>query len=384
MSDSFEMQPAEAPMSPPAAEAPAPGSYAALRAAARSGTQSAQAGAQRAGQQASVYAAEKQVQMQAAAKQVEDELGDPALRAAAQQSLEATKARAATMQARGMDAARTAQADASEAASRAGAAAAIAAERTGQMAVATADVARTQFEQRWNDVLAQEHNLAAEAAKLDKYERQLLALTNRNAPNFPPQCCCIEPLVYHDIKKEIGAERQSFVKWGFHNYWLTVFMLVYNCGVAVSMMVIKNKDGQKAPALESHLAISIIMLLGIPLAFVLWYWPVYKACALGSSGQHIMSYIGIVVAIIFNVIVTVGPVGFGGCGLLFGLKMQDAKGANAFYPCLANAIVFGAQTAYFMWMFWRMKCVYGVEDKASLASANAEMARDSVLSSFRV
>jgi hypothetical protein len=252
------------------------------------------------------------------------------------------------------------------------------------MAVAAADVARSQFEQRWNDALEQERQLAEQASRLEKYERQLNAHFRNDAPNFPPKCCCFDSIVFHDITADVFPARQKFVKGAYTNWYLTILFLVYNAALAITMMFLDPLEGKEKPEeIQSHLAIAVVMLLGIPLSFVLWYWPLYKACSTGASGQHIMSYIGLFVAIIFNIIVAVGPMGFGGCGFLYGFTIKDKLGNDPFYPCLINAFVYSVQCGYFMFLFYRMKCVYGPEDKSSMATAHAEMTRDSVLSSFR-
>lgn len=371
---------------PPTAAAPEANSYAALRNAARAkadaaAKQVAQKGRdldQQIGEPSRAYAREVAQDAGQAAEETADALQEskPALQGVAKSARD----RAEVLRAKG-----TAVAESNVAALRATAAqaeadavemAARAERHASQVATAAVDVARQQFEARWQAVQEQERQLAMEAAKLEKYERQLLALTKNDEPNFPRKCCCIDPIVYHNILAEVPSERQSFVRTAYSNYYFTIVLLIYNFAIALTMMFVDD-DPTKAAAtvdLAPHMGVAVLILFGIILAFVLWYWPTYKACATGSAGQHIMSRIGIIVAFLFNLVMTLGPIGFGGCGLLYGMYIKKVKGDNAFYPPLINALLWGLQGLYYLFMLWRMWCVYGKEDRATLARAQTEMA----------
>lgn len=253
-----------------------------------------------------------------------------------------------------------------------------------QTAGTIGNIGRQQFEQRWAAVVEQERQLKTEAAQLDKYERQLLSLMRNDEPNFPRKCCCISPIVFHDIQADITAERQSFVKSAYVNWWLTCTLLLFNFVCSLTFLILPDK-GDPNDAMPAHLVVSIIFaLFGIPLSFVLWYWPLYKACGTGSSSQHVMSYIGLTIAIMFNIFASVGAVGLGSCGMLFIFHARNEKETHGGYIApLVYTIILILQTVFFTFLLYRMKCVYGPLDKTSIAKANAEIAQKGVMSALR-
>jgi len=322
----------------------------------------------------------------AEASRADAELGAPALKEAAHGAMEAQRARGEALYAANKESIDRAQQQAQIARAQAQEMSARAMDHGMHMASGGGDIARQQFEDRWNRVLEAERELTIEAAQLQRFEQRLLMMMRNDEPNFP-KCCCIDPIVFHDILADITAERQSFVRGAYTNWYLTIVLLIYNVSLALAFLFVENAGGQTAhESMEAHLGIAAVFLVfGVPLSFMLWYWPLYKACGTGASGQHIMAYIGLFIAFLFDVIVAVGPIGFGGCGMLFAFEIKNTKknGEKAYIAPLVNAILFIIQACYFVYLFWKMKCVYGPEDKASIAKANAEMMQKQAVNALR-
>ena len=128
------------------------------------------------------------------------------------------------------------------------------------------------------------------------------------------------------------------------------------------------------------MGVSVLYLTGIIFAFIVWYWPVYKACGTGSSSQYIMAFIGLTVALIFDLFTAIGPVGYGGTGLIWAMQVSDHKGDDAFIPAIIMACLWILQSLFFIWMLYRLYRFYQ-SDKASFAKAKSELFASEVKSS---
>ena len=248
-------------------------------------------------------------------------------------------------------------------------------------ASATIDIARGEFEARCARVAEQEGKLQSLAIEIERREKQLSLLRNRNEPNWPCNCCCFSPVVHHDIVGDIPRLRQSFMHKAYYNWFYTVFLLIANFGVALTMMFLEEKadsgmsDEEKSKSRTGqiqHVVVSGVILSGIIFSFVIWYWPTYKALGTGSSGQFIMAKCGVWIGFFFNVFVCLGPLGYGGCGLFYALHIQKARGGNAMIAAIVLMVLFGIQAVIFIWMFFRIR-KFGKEDRASLLKAKSEM-----------
>lgn len=247
------------------------------------------------------------------------------------------------------------------------------------VAATAVNIARDEFESRCAAVLEKEEKLRLAAMEVEKREKQLSLLLQKAPPNWPRKFCCIEPMVHHDILSDIPPERQSYVRKGYINYYFTCFLLVANFALSLTMLVLKNKKDETGATKKTdddgaiqHLGISVLFLTGIIFSFILWYWPVYKACGTGSSGQYIMGFVGLSVALFFDVFAAIGPVGYGGTGIVWAMQVNKDKGDKAFIPAIIMAVLWILQGVVFAWMIWRLYRYYQ-EDKASLAKAKAEL-----------
>lgn len=282
----------------------------------------------------------------------------------------------------------TAEAAAADAKSQAVAAGNEALARGEHMASVAVDLARGEFEARYQKALEQEGKLKEFALEVERREKQVSLLRSKSEPNWPRKFCCIEPMVHHSILGDIPVERQAFVKKCYVNYYVTIFLLVFNCALALAMQVVPNvtdpttnQPKKSNSLLLQHFIVSVVFLLGIVFAFIVWYWPTYKALATGVSSQYLASFVGLLIAFFFDLLCLLGPIGYGGCGLMYALEIQQTKSSNAFIPVLIIALLWIFQALFFLYMAWRVRRHYR-QDKASLAKAKAEMFASEVRSAL--
>jgi hypothetical protein len=259
----------------------------------------------------------------------------------------------------------------------------------------TVDIARGEFEARCAKVLEQEGKLAQMAQEIERREKQLSLLRSRGEPNWPcrADCCCCGAWIHHDIAGDIPRGRQGFVKGAYTNWFYTVFLLLANFSMALTLMFLEDRPDNslgndekksKQSSQIQQLVVSVVMLSGIPFSFIIWYWSSYKAVGTGSSGQYFQAKAGCWIAMFFNVFVVIGPVGYGGCGILYSIfYAQPMKGQNAFIACIVLAVLFGLQIFIFIWMLVRLSR-FGKEDKASLAKAKLEYMGSEIRSSIGI
>lgn len=142
-----------------------------------------------------------------------------------------------------------------------------------------------------NDPKKREKELADWEANLKRTEldikRREDAVSRVDVPtddkNWPP---CF-PIIHHDISNEIPVHAQKLQYLAFASWLGIVFCLIYNI-IAVTVCWIRG-GGVKI----FFLAI-IYALLGVPLSYLLWYRPLYRAMRTDSAfkfGWFFMLYL---------------------------------------------------------------------------------------------
>eukprot|EP00759_Apiculatamorpha_spiralis_P044714 PhF_6_TR41625/c0_g1_i1/m.63089/K19995/SCAMP; secretory carrier-associated membrane protein len=217
-----------------------------------------------------------------------------------------------------------------------------------------------------------EKELQEKEAELMRRERELKVQEDRSKPNFPREFFCIKPIVHHDIDADIPPARAGFMRMFLWGYYAQVLVLVYNVVTSIAAISSPDKENVKSPigGFSTHMGVSIVHLLGIPGAFILWYWTTYKA--VGKSTQYYQSLLGIGVGFFYNLFMTLGISGYGASGFLFALQVQDEKdGGVAFALILINSLAWLCMVLFFVWGFKKVYR-YQNEDKAtSIAAALA-------------
>lgn len=142
-----------------------------------------------------------------------------------------------------------------------------------------------------NDPKKKQQELANWEADLQRRERDIKrreeAVAGAGIPtddrNWPP----FFPIIHHDIANEIPAHAQRLQYLAFASWLGIVLCLVFNVA-AVTACWIRN-GGVKIFFLAT-----IYALLGVPLSYVLWYRPLYRAMRTDSAlkfGWFFMFYL---------------------------------------------------------------------------------------------
>lgn len=218
-----------------------------------------------------------------------------------------------------------------------------------------------------------ENEINRRVAMLEQRTFDLKKAVERSKPNFPRAFCCIGPMVYHDIDEEIRPERRSFCKSVFSSYYFTVFLLIYNLVCSIAGVVTKNNTSASSEEVKTeqqwqHFGLACVYVTGIFLAFVVWYFPVYKALATGDKGSYYQAFMGITIAILFGVFQALGLLGYGTSGFLYALFLKDKKeGTAAHYMAVVNAFLWVAVTCFYFYVLAKVRKMWKEDKKVTLA-----------------
>jgi len=237
-------------------------------------------------------------------------------------------------------------------------------------------LARVDAQARYVQLKAREQELLSKETDLARRELEFGLELKKGEPNWPRKFCCISPMVHHDILGDIRSERVGFIRAMYANYWYTIFLIFANIIAALIIMIVpkvadapEQKGGEK---FTQHFGTSIVHLLGVPFAFIIWYWPIYKACKTCSPGQYIMGFIGSTLAVAYDAFCVVGLVGYGGCGFGFMGEAKAQKGDIGLYCGLIITILYLLQAVFFIWAFYKLIRLFK-QDKASIRKAQTEL-----------
>eukprot|EP00760_Papus_ankaliazontas_P034044 PhM_4_TR6910/c0_g1_i1/m.28211/K19995/SCAMP; secretory carrier-associated membrane protein len=213
---------------------------------------------------------------------------------------------------------------------------------------------------------SREKDLEAREAELSRRERDLRLLEERQRPNFPPKFLCIQPVVRHDIDQTIPPARAGFMRMLFGFYYIASLVLVFNLACTIAAAASPSKDNSSS-SFMTQFGVSVVHLLGIPGAFILWYYPTYTA--LGTGKSYFVCQVGLTVAFFYHLFMALGIMGYGAAGWLFAFTVKDEKeGGVAFGMALVCAFLFTSATGYLAWVFVRVR-KYSLEDKATSIAA---------------
>eukprot|EP01060_Flectonema_neradi_P011435 TRINITY_DN18506_c0_g1_i1.p1 TRINITY_DN18506_c0_g1~~TRINITY_DN18506_c0_g1_i1.p1 ORF type:complete len:396 (+),score=92.38 TRINITY_DN18506_c0_g1_i1:69-1256(+) len=222
----------------------------------------------------------------------------------------------------------------------------------------TANAADATLQREWDRLRTKEQELEKHAKELRQRELELDKLVT-HTPNFPKHCYCIKPQVYHDIEGDIIPVRVRFIKVLYASYYLTIFLLIFQsicCFTALlSTTKEKKEDDDDIPWVE-HFVVSLLNLVGICFAFMLWYWPTYQAVSTRVPGKYRMAYFGLAIAVLYDFLMAFGYPGHGGAGIYFAVKVFDFKeSGTGGYMCLICAAFWIIQGIYFIRVLMRLQ-----------------------------
>ncbi|ORC91976.1 putative membrane-trafficking protein [Trypanosoma theileri] len=194
-------------------------------------------------------------------------------------------------------------------------------------------------------VEAKEKELAARHEAIRQRQRQITSEVGP-PPNFPPEFLCIKPQIYHNIREQIPVQHQRFMYILCTLYITTIILIIYNLVCALVNFLLGGS--------AMHFGLSFLYLLGIPGAFIVWYYNAYCAVLDKSYPRHLLACFGIFVGLGFDAWMAVGVPGFGGCGWIIAFGRTGK--VPAFIMLLISSCLWSLHGVilFFMFVFfWR-------------------------------
>ncbi|KPA86595.1 hypothetical protein ABB37_00719 [Leptomonas pyrrhocoris] len=191
-------------------------------------------------------------------------------------------------------------------------------------------------------VVAKEQQNAARLKAINS-RRSNVAHAVEPDPNFPPECCCVKPMIYHNIREQVPIPQQRFMYILAGCYVFLMFLILYNIVCAIVAFVFGGS--------ALGFGLSFLYLLGFPGAWMLWYYNVYCATVYLSRPRQVVALFGLFLAFCFDAWMAVGVTNFGGMGFIYALSRTHNM--PSFIMILVCAILWCCHGALMGYMFVR-------------------------------
>jgi secretory carrier-associated membrane protein len=191
-------------------------------------------------------------------------------------------------------------------------------------------------------VVAKEQQNAARLKEINK-RKSSVAHAVEPEPNFPPECCCVKPLIYHNIREQVPVTQQRFMYILAGCYVSLMILIIYNIVCAIISFVFGGS--------AMGFGLSFLYLLGFPGAWMLWYYNVYCATVYLSRPQQVLALLGLFLAVCFDAWMAIGVTNFGGMGFIYAFAMVGHL--PSFIVLLICAILWCCHGALMGFMFVR-------------------------------
>ncbi|KAK7200909.1 membrane- trafficking protein [Novymonas esmeraldas] len=195
-------------------------------------------------------------------------------------------------------------------------------------------------------VLEKEQQNAARRDALNKRSQKVSHAAEPD-PNFPPECCCVKPLIYHNIREQVPVPQQRFMYILAGLYIVLMILIVYNIVAALVAFIMGGS--------AMHFGLSFLYLLGLPGAWITWYYNAYCAIVYSSRPRQLLALLGLLLGVAFDAWMAVGVTGFGGCGWIYAFTIMSHT--VPFALVLVSAILWSLHgVALFLMMlrYWRV------------------------------
>ncbi|KAL9451025.1 hypothetical protein AB3S75_012721 [Citrus x aurantiifolia] len=155
-----------------------------------------------------------------------------------------------------------------------------------------------------NEPKKKERELASWEADLKRREKEIKrreeAIVKAGVPtddrNWPP----FFPIIHHDISKEIPIHAQRLQYLAFASWFGIVLCLVFN---VIAVIVCWIKGG----GVKIFFLATIYALLGVPMSYVLWYRPLYRAMRTDSALKFSWFFLFYLIHIGFCIFAAIAP-----------------------------------------------------------------------------
>lgn len=182
-------------------------------------------------------------------------------------------------------------------------------------------------EEEHENLRKRQEDLERKAAELQRKEQELQRMQfggyrENNFPPLPSKCPC-KPCFFQDISIDIPIEYQKTSRALFIRWEVYVFTLCYNCIAALALLV--SKTGGNLFGGQTFGFSILYLVVNVPLSFLCWYRPSYKALKNDSSFSYVVFFLIYFLHIGFNITYFLGIAGWGACGFI---NATDVVGHN--------------------------------------------------------
>lgn len=219
--------------------------------------------------------------------------------------------------------------------------------------------------------------LDARAAELTRREEEYRRLEDqpsmsgsiqrKNWPPLPFFCPCA-PCFYQNIELDIKVEFQRTVRMGYYLWMAYAILLLVNLLGSIVVFA-----GTKMPDAGTLFGVAILItIVCIPLSYIAWFRPLYKAFRKDSSFNFFLFFFIFFAQCIVMLIQFLGFASCGTCGLLISLTaMRESTGVGGFSLCIT--CLFAVLTAVCVLFLIQVHRIYR-STGASFVKARAEFA----------
>lgn len=224
------------------------------------------------------------------------------------------------------------------------------------------------------DFQRRQEELERKAAELARREEELKnSPYNARVNNWPPLPSFMpcQPCFYQDINVDIPVEFQEMVKRLYYLWLFHALLMVLNLLGGVCFLFSGQDKG-------SMFGLGLVYaFFFIPLSFLCWFRPAYKAFRNDSSFNFMLFFFIFFCQFLFSCIMALGIPGSGGSGIISAIGTftdKDATGGTYFVGFLVMCIALGFCVAALADFFMLTK-IHGYyrATGASLSKAQAEL-----------
>ncbi|KAL4148281.1 hypothetical protein QTP88_002558 [Uroleucon formosanum] len=169
------------------------------------------------------------------------------------------------------------------------------------------------------DLLARKAELDRRQAELDKREEELrTASINVRQNNWPPlpKGFCYQPCFYLDISVEIPPDFQHVVRQLYYLWLYHTGLLACNILIGILLLFL---TGAIATFIFSIVYAGIL----VPLSFLFWFRPGYKAFRDDSSFNFMLYFFVFCIQFVIAVVQALGTYESGYCGLFMAVRLYE-------------------------------------------------------------
>ncbi|XP_018496106.1 secretory carrier-associated membrane protein 1 [Galendromus occidentalis] len=214
-----------------------------------------------------------------------------------------------------------------------------------------------------------QEELDRRAAELEAREEALrsggFTVKQHNWPPLP-SFCPVKPCFYQDISVDIPTEFQTTVRTMYYLWGFYALLLLVNIFGAVMLF---HFDSSKLDVMAGSI---VSFVLYVPLAFVGWFRPIYRAFRSDSSLNFMVFFLVFTVQVILSIVSTTGVADYGAIGVFTAI---GAFGTSKFLGVLLS-IIAACQGLFALACFVMLMRIHRLYrgTTASFSNAQAEFA----------